>query len=700
VAAIWIVSEETSLAAILAHHVSDLGGTWLGTPERGAFKDAPPADLLVLVGVTETGGGRGVLERLLAFVRDLPTLRRVAPPVLYVAPEAAGGAAIARLFDDRSVRVVEFPLDPETLAERAAELLAEAAPPPSLRERARQGWVRAEVERQYAGVDLPALRQAVDPRNAHRPVLFLGEPGSRCGLLARYVHVFAEPARDDFVLLSLADVAPGGLERAVLERTSGRRTSLYLPRLERAPRALQEELAHLLGSSGALAVEPIRWLAAAIHPRMLARSLRELAWLRVELPPLRARADRPALIGSALRAAGERQGRSQSLGAEARRALESYPWPGNLTELDQVLDRGVGVAVGHEIRPEDLVLATRAAAAPVAPAAPIAEPAPLLSPEPAPSDGRAGTLPTLPDDRVGTLPTPPDDRVDPILEPEALAPAPAPEPASDEDLMLATLESVPESEGLLDEIDFELEDELPPEPSPLPERVTAPPAASAPAATPAGLEPTARELLAPLAHEIRKPLRAVRTYASLVEQRPTDAAVRRELRQLVEEDLGGIDETLQRVERFLRFGPPNPRPFDLAPALAAELEARQPQARARELVVLRELDFEAPPLVADEAQIRFAFGALLDRALRLVPRGGDVYLGSAWARKRDEGASGHRVLLRFHSPEDVLASPTGDSEDAFIEVVMARQIVARAGGTFAVDASGPQDNVILVELPG
>jgi signal transduction histidine kinase len=265
--------------------------------------------------------------------------------------------------------------------------------------------------------------------------------------------------------------------------------------------------------------------------------------------------------------------------------------------------------------------------------------------------------------------------------------------------MLATLEAEPASHSPLPEPileadleaelepEIELEDALEPEPRP------------APAVTTPRAEPGIRELLAPLAQDIRKPLRAVRTYASLVEQRPNDAAVRHELSKLVEEDLGGVDETLQRVERFVRFGPPNPRPFELAPALAAELDARSSISRARELVVLRELDFEAPPLVADEAQIRFAVSALLDRALRLVPRGGDVYLGSAWNRKRDERPAGHRILLRFHSPEDVLASPL-DGSDGFVEVVMARELFARAGGTFAIDASGPQDNVILVELPG
>ena len=81
-----------------------------------------------------------------------------------------------------------------------------------------------------------------------------------------------------------------------------------------------------------------------------------------------------------------------------------------------------------------------------------------------------------------------------------------------------------------------------------------------------------------------------------------------------------------------------------------------------------------------------------------MPRGGDIYLGSAWSKKRDEPA--HRILLRFHSPEDVLTGPLDDPDAAFVEVVMARDLFARAGGSFAVDASGAQDNVILVELPG
>jgi len=639
VAAVWIVSEESSLAAILAHHVSALGETFTGPPERSQWKAAPAPDLLILVGVTETGGGSEVLERLLGFVRELPARRRAAPPVLLVAADG-GAAGLARLFDDRPAAALEFPFDPEDLEARARELLAQGSSPASLRERARQGWVRAEVERQYASLELPALRQAVDPRNAHRPLLFLGEPGSRRDLLARYVHSFAEPPRDAFARIALADVAPGELESTLLARTAGRRATVHLAQLERAPRAQQDELANFLGASGALGVEPIRWIASAVDARRLIPALRALPWLRVELPPLRARPDRALVVAAAFRAAVARAGREVELDPAHRDAWAGALWPGNLAELDRALDDWIGGSSAPKL---------------VASLEPASAPAPL-----------------------------------------------APPPATDEDLMLETLAPEPPESELAELEELELVDLADEEREPAPLAPPAPAAAPAPEPAPAArvtaLGPSLRELLVPLAHEVRRPLRALRTYAGLVEQRPNDAGVRRELRALVDEDLGRVDESLQRIERFVRFGAPEPRPFDLAAALAAELDTRQAAARARELVVLRELEPGAPPLVADEVQVRFAIGALLDRALRLVPRGGDVYLGSAWSKKRDLPA--HRILLRFHSPEDVLTGPLDDPDAAFVEVVIARELFARAGGSFAVDASGPQDNVILVELPG
>jgi hypothetical protein len=110
---------------------------------------------------------------------------------------------------------------------------------------------------------------------------------------------------------------------------------------------------------------------------------------------------------------------------------------------------------------------------------------------------------------------------------------------------------------------------------------------------------------------------------------------------------GGLEETLQRVERFARLGPPEPRPFDLAAALGAELDARQSAARLKSLVVLRELDAQAPPLVADESQVRLAIRSLLDLALRLGPR-----VATVSAAPGDPGGSA-AVWILTSSPEEV-----------------------------------------------
>ena len=121
--------------------------------------------------------------------------------------------------------------------------------------------------------------------------------------------------------------------------------------------------------------------------------------------------------------------------------------------------------------------------------------------------------------------------------------------------------------------------------------------------------------------------------------------------------------------------------------------------REREIVVLRELDRDSPPALADERQIRFVISALLDRALHMVPAGGDLYVGSLHRQGDDERPAAVRLLIRFHSPEEVLVGPADlPGASAPIEVVLARDLIQRMGGAFAIDASGSQDNVILIEL--
>ncbi len=627
---IWVVSDDLLLRETVAAHLAALGLVRAGPPERSDFAEAETPDLIALLAVDAPGGDLSGLDSLLGFVRDVELRRRGPCAVLYVEPSSGHPSAelALALIDDRPVAAAGWPLEPERLVEQAGALLDRRAGPLSLRERERRAWVTGRVERLYAGLDLPGLRQAIDPRNADRPVLLMGEPGTGAGLLARYIHNLTEPQREALLLLPPVALPTPFVESHILELSAGRRVTIFLDGLDAAPPAVQAELAHCLRDSGMLGIEPIGWIASVTRRERLNASLRELAWLRVDLPPLRLRSDLDALATAITARASERLGRSVALSPGAVERIRGYGWPGNLRELEAVIEASIAGSHGELLEAHDLRIGAAAGHAPVEVPAALAE----RSPTPA--------------------------------EPE-------PEP--------------------LVELEF-AEDEPPSEPGP---ETPVPPLLIE------ALRPTSlSDIAAPLAEELRQPLLAIRTCAALLEQRPDDATVRRELVRVVEGDLAGVQESLERLEQFAGFGRPSLDDVDLAALASGELERRRGRMRARSLVVLEELDAAAPRAQVDEAQLRFALGGLLDRALRMTPEGGDLYVGSHHQPERPDEPAGHRLLLRFHSPEEVLVPPEGvPGPPPPLEVVFARALVEGMGGIFVVDASGSQDNVVLIEFP-
>jgi two-component system response regulator PilR (NtrC family) len=79
--------------------------------------------------------------------------------------------------------------------------------------------------------------------------------------------------------------------------------------------------------------------------------------IALPVPPLRERRDDILAIAEAVlaRIANE-QGLSLSLGDDARHALAAYPFPGNVRELENVLERAVALADGPALRAADLGL--------------------------------------------------------------------------------------------------------------------------------------------------------------------------------------------------------------------------------------------------------------------------------------------------------------------------------------------------------
>ncbi len=632
-ATLWIVSEDPVLPGTLAYHLRPLGEVWIGRADRGDWKESPPPDLVVLVS-HETDGG-DPLENWLEFLLHVPHPRRAAPPILFLDTVSGhpSSESLAARVDDRPFQALHWPLDPEELCESVEALLIPAGSRPSLRQRAQRDWVSRRIAALYAGIDLPALRQAIDPRNSAAPVLLIGEAGTERGLIARYIHNLAEPERENFVVVAAPTLKPGQVEARLLEISTGQRVTLLLQDLDRAGAELQNEIAHVLGQSGALALDALRWIASATNTRRWPAALRSLSWLRVELPPLRRRSDIDDLAKDLVQIAAEQWRRDLVLGADAAALVRDYSWPGNLRELQNVLDASVSACSGSELSAADLTIG-------------VDVPTQVEPNEPAPPSAPATEAP----------PRPP---MQAVAEPKVAVPMAA-EPV----------------------------------PSAAPQPIHTPPPA------PAGSTTSINELLSPLAHEVREPLLALRTCASLLEQRPDDETLRKELESLLEKDLSLLETTLQRFEHFAGMKPPAAEVVDLGILIRDELDRYQAELRTRSLVVLREIQDDGPPALADEAQLRFALRALLDRAIRMIPDGGDLYLGSLYHPAKGQHPAHHRILLRFHSPEDTLVVPDDLPGPSLpLEILLARDVIQRMNGHIVVDSSGAQDNLILIDLP-
>jgi two-component system response regulator AtoC len=114
--------------------------------------------------------------------------------------------------------------------------------------------------------------------------------------------------------------------------------------------------------------------------------------LRISLPPLRERpADIPLLAAHILTKRGSRSG-AITLDDGALAKLSAYDFPGNIRELENILERALIYCEGNVIRAEDIDLHERAASMAAAPVQASAAGAESLLPEPSSTEPGPGNL--------------------------------------------------------------------------------------------------------------------------------------------------------------------------------------------------------------------------------------------------------------------------------------------------------------------
>jgi two-component system response regulator HydG len=229
------------------------------------------------------------------------------------------------------------------------------------------------------------LLEMVAPSEA--TVLLLGETGTGKELVAQAIHRNSPRAAGPFVVVNCATLPETLLESELFGHERGSFTGatvrkdgrflvahhgtvfldeiaeLTLPIQAKILRVLQAREFEAVGSNRTQKVD-VRIITAT--NRDLEKMVREgrfrddlyyrLNVFPVVLPPLRERLeDLPVLADFFLKKYGERnRRRSISLSPEALQAFRRYSWPGNIRELENVIERGVIVCQGNVLTREDL----------------------------------------------------------------------------------------------------------------------------------------------------------------------------------------------------------------------------------------------------------------------------------------------------------------------------------------------------------
>ena len=220
------------------------------------------------------------------------------------------------------------------------------------------------------------------------PVLLLGESGTGKELFARAVHENSARATGPFVVVDCSGLTETLFESELFGHEKGAFTgatsrkpglvdtaqggTLFLDEIGDVPLSMQVKLLRLIESGtyrrvGSVETQHANFrLVAATHKsleHMMARGeFRQDLYYRISafpiaLPPLRARPDDIALlVQSFLRRAGAGK-RTLTIDAEAMAQLQQRPWPGNIRELRNVLDRASLFADDGVIRVEQLLAA-------------------------------------------------------------------------------------------------------------------------------------------------------------------------------------------------------------------------------------------------------------------------------------------------------------------------------------------------------
>ena len=385
---ILVVEDEPKMRRVLELNLAEEGYTAITVPDAEAGLNLLRREKVDLVLTDIKLPGMDGLEFLQAVKRT-----NAAIPVVVMTAYGTVETAVQAMKDGAADYLAK-PLDLEELLVRVGRVTEQARLKREVRELQRQLVERHRLE----GIigesgrmqEVLALVTRVAPSDA--TVLIRGESGIGKELIARAIHFNSRRAAGPLVSLNCAALPEQLLESELFGHERGAFTGAVAQRKGRFEQAdggtifldeigdlsptlqvkllrvLQERAFERVGGNKTLSVD-VRILAAThrdLEQAMRDGTFREDLYYRlnvvtIQIPPLRdRREDIPLLLDHFLRRFAEKNRREVTgLTAAARDAFLKYDYPGNIRELENLVERAVLLCRGRVIDLEDLPAAVR-----------------------------------------------------------------------------------------------------------------------------------------------------------------------------------------------------------------------------------------------------------------------------------------------------------------------------------------------------
>ena len=209
-----------------------------------------------------------------------------------------------------------------------------------------------------------------------------------------------------------------------------------------------------------------------------------------------------------------------------------------------------------------------------------------------------------------------------------------------------------------------------------------------------------------VAHEIKNPLVAIRTFAELLPERFADIDFREDFSKVVVREIDRIDNLVARLRGIASAPHPQTGSVDLRQPLLETLKLLRGQLEQSQTAVHYSIEDEAPYVAIDDSQLKQLFLNILQNALEAMGSGGDINIriartqapGPSWIllEVSDTGPGMSESVIGHIFEPFFTTKPTGSG----LGLAICRSIVdAHRGSIRAENNRAHRGTTIIVELP-